>query len=407
MSTNRHSRSLFRFATFVALATLGLVCLGGLVTSKGVGMAVPDWPTSFGYNMFALPISTWKTGGIFDEHTHRVWASSVGLLVVVLTRWIGGPASRRPLFLVGAAELALGSALLLGAGVNWKGEGHFLLGIGGVVLAAAAVPWRNSPASATAIRMAWLAFWVVQIQGSLGGLRVVLDQWTVAGTTGGILFGILHGCLGQLFFGLLAALTVHLSPWWRPESWRRMPFPAPTLGLVATFLVLGQLMLGLLMRHQHAGLAIPDLPLAYGQLWPATDAASLARYAAARADVDSLTAFQVQIHMLHRMNALLALGAVTALFSKARNLPSGHPLRTLATVWFSLTATQFVLGVLTVLFGKPADIATAHVAVGSLSLSTGLLNSWITWTGRSAGSESLPVSIPGLIPQMTRPGRAL
>jgi cytochrome c oxidase assembly protein subunit 15 len=357
--------------------------------------------------MFALPISTWKTGGIFDEHTHRVWASSVGLLVVVLTRWIGGPASRRNLFLVGAAELALGSALLLGAGINWKGEGHFLLGIGGVVLAAAAVPWRNPPASATAIRMAWLAFWVVQIQGSLGGLRVVLDQWTVAGTTGGIVFGILHGCLGQLFFGLLVAITVHVSPWWRPESWRRMPFPTPTLGFVATFLVFGQLMLGLLMRHQHAGLAIPDLPLAYGQFWPATDDASLARYAAARADIDSLTAFQVRIHMLHRLNALLALGAVTVLFKKARSLPPGHPLRTLSTFWISLTAAQFVLGVLTVFFGKPADIATAHVAVGSLSLSTGLLISWISRMGRNAGSESLTVSTAELIPQMTRPGGVL
>ena len=186
-----------------------------------------------------------------------------------------------------------------------------------------------------------------------------------------------------------------------------MPFPTPTLGFVATFLVFGQLMLGLLMRHQHAGLAIPDLPLAYGQFWPATDDASLARYAAARADIDSLTAFQVRIHMLHRLNALLALGAVTVLFKKARSLPPGHPLRTLSTFWISLTAAQFVLGVLTVFFGKPADIATAHVAVGSLSLSTGLLISWISRMGRNAGSESLPVSTAELIPQMTRPGGVL
>ena len=78
-----HNSSLHRFAVFTVLATLGLVGMGGLVTSHGVGMAVPDWPTSYGYNMFALPISTWLTGGIFHEHTHRLWASEVGILTIV------------------------------------------------------------------------------------------------------------------------------------------------------------------------------------------------------------------------------------------------------------------------------------------------------------------------------------
>ena len=77
-------------ACLTALATLGLVGVGGLVTSHGVGMSVPDWPTSYGYNMFALPVSVWLTGGVFYEHTHRLWASLVGVLVVALTRWLGG-----------------------------------------------------------------------------------------------------------------------------------------------------------------------------------------------------------------------------------------------------------------------------------------------------------------------------
>jgi len=103
---------LFRFACLVALATLGLVCIGGLVTSKGVGMAVPDWPTSFGYSMFALPISMWMTGGVFHEHTHRVWASGVGLLVVLLTRWTAGSPSRKLLARVGLAEIVVGLILI-------------------------------------------------------------------------------------------------------------------------------------------------------------------------------------------------------------------------------------------------------------------------------------------------------
>ena len=90
MPENRFNPWLHRFAILVALSALGLIAIGGLVTSHGVGMAVPDWPTSFGYNMFALPFSLWLTGGVFHEHTHRQWASIVGVLVVILTRWLGG-----------------------------------------------------------------------------------------------------------------------------------------------------------------------------------------------------------------------------------------------------------------------------------------------------------------------------
>src|SRR5579859_3660551 len=78
---------LHRFAVFTALATLALIGLGGLVTSHGVGMAVPDWPTTYGYNMFLFPISQW-VGGIFYEHTHRLLASAVGFLTAILAAWL-------------------------------------------------------------------------------------------------------------------------------------------------------------------------------------------------------------------------------------------------------------------------------------------------------------------------------
>ena len=103
---------LHRFSVLTAVSTLVLVGIGGLVTSHGVGMSVPDWPTSYGYSMFALPISTWLTGGIFHEHTHRLWASFVGVLVVALTRWMGGKKSRLPLTVIGVVEILLGFAFL-------------------------------------------------------------------------------------------------------------------------------------------------------------------------------------------------------------------------------------------------------------------------------------------------------
>ena len=82
-----------RFAWFAAFATLLLICSGGMVTSKGVGLAVPDWPTTFGYNMFLFPVSKW-IGGVLFEHTHRLIASTVGFLTIILALF-------QPLLIIG------------------------------------------------------------------------------------------------------------------------------------------------------------------------------------------------------------------------------------------------------------------------------------------------------------------
>src|SRR6202167_6290009 len=91
-----------RFAWLTALATLALVGVGGLVTSHGAGMAVPDWPTTYGYNMFFFPISKW-VGGIFYEHTHRLLASAVGLLTTILAVWLRLADSRKWMRRLGVA----------------------------------------------------------------------------------------------------------------------------------------------------------------------------------------------------------------------------------------------------------------------------------------------------------------
>src|SRR5947209_11775627 len=105
MARCAHHPWLHRFALLTALATLVLIAIGGLVTSHEAGMAVPDWPNSYGYNMFLFPISKW-VGGILYEHSHRLLASFVGVLVVALTRWLCGSQSRLPLAIVGSAEIA-------------------------------------------------------------------------------------------------------------------------------------------------------------------------------------------------------------------------------------------------------------------------------------------------------------
>ena len=68
---------LHRFATFVAACTVLLILAGSLVTSTGSGLSVPDWPTTYGWNMFTFPPSKW-VGGIFYEHGHRLIASTSG-----------------------------------------------------------------------------------------------------------------------------------------------------------------------------------------------------------------------------------------------------------------------------------------------------------------------------------------
>src|SRR5262245_6568203 len=105
MTSSSDNRWLHRFAAFTAAATLFLIWVGGLVTSHGAGMAVPDWPTTFGYNMFFFPVSKW-VGGIFYEHSHRLVASGVGMLTVILAAWLWLREKRRGLRWLGILALA-------------------------------------------------------------------------------------------------------------------------------------------------------------------------------------------------------------------------------------------------------------------------------------------------------------
>jgi cytochrome c oxidase assembly protein subunit 15 len=193
--------------------------------------------------------------------------------------------------------------------------------------------------------------------------------------------GIFHGTLAQCFFVLICALALCTSRWWAracatPVS-GIVPTPVRQFLLVTTLLMLGQLALGAAMRHQHAGLAVPDFPMAHGRIWPATDAAALERYNAVRLDTrdfKAITAGQIHLHMAHRCGAVLVLCAVLACFLRLKAaLTAGHPLRRLASGWLALICAQAGLGIWTVLSNKAADIATLHVIVGAAVLVTGAL----------------------------------
>ena len=90
---------------------LFLLGLGGVVTTKGVGMAVPDWPTTYGDHMFFFPYSKWMAG-IFDEHSHRLWASLVGMLAAAFAIWVWVRDSAGRQRWVGVAAMIAGLGLM-------------------------------------------------------------------------------------------------------------------------------------------------------------------------------------------------------------------------------------------------------------------------------------------------------
>src|SRR5436853_2757646 len=193
-----------RFAWFTAVATLFLICSGGMVTSKGVGLAVPDWPTTFGYNMFMFPVSQW-IGGVLFEHTHRLIASTVGFLTIILAIWI------------------------------WRTEDRQSVKTLGLIAVAAVI-----------------------LQGILGGLRVTMlkDQ-----------IGIFHACLAQAFLGLIVLMAITTTNFWRAQGLTALSGQVTerlrgirTIAIVTTTAIYVQLALGATMRHQHKDLAILDFP---------------------------------------------------------------------------------------------------------------------------------------------------
>jgi cytochrome c oxidase assembly protein subunit 15 len=354
-----------RFAWLTAITTWLLIGLGGLVTSKGVGMAVPDWPTSYGYNMFLFPISQW-VGGIFYEHTHRLLASLVGVLTAILTAWVWIRES------AGWPRRCALAFIICGLGLmGVRTQGMF---IAMAIAAAIGVILCVSRAVSAGRPLRWwvgVAFCGVIVQGVLGGLRVTA-------MADGI--GIFHGTLAQLFLVLITLIALSTGRMWARIRERTgshsMPSSVRLLLVVTTLAILGQLMLGAGMRHQHAGLAVPDFPAAYGGIYPATDPESIARYNSQRIDhrePNEIRPLDIHLHMAHRANALILVFLVPFAAVRLKRALDGRlpGVAFLANVWIALLAVQVVLGIVTVLKDKPADIATLHVMVGALCLGAG------------------------------------
>ena len=302
-----------RFAVATAAATLVLIFVGGLVTSTGSGLSVPDWPLSYGVLMPPM------VGGVFYEHSHRMVASLVGFLTLTLAVWTARTETR--------------------PGVR---------------------------------RLAWAALATVVAQGVLGGLTVIYLLPTPV--------SVAHACLAQTFLCITIALAYVTSrEWLGPPAQGMDAAGVRGAAMAAAAVVYVQLLIGAVMRHIGAGLAIPDFPLALGRLVP------------------PVTSVPVLVHFAHRVGALVVLVGVARLFLHARR--AGEPrLVRMASALLGLVLLQIALGAATVLTTKAVTPTTLHVATGAAILGgcwLAALRSFRLWRPRpSAAVLEAPVARP-------------
>lgn len=308
-----YHKALHRFALFTAASTFFLIIAGGLVTSTGSGLAVPDWPLSYG--MIMPPM----IGGIFYEHGHRMIATFVGFLTTVLAIWLWRKEERRWVRVLGF--VALGAVIL---------------------------------------------------QGALGGLTVLFLLPTA--------ISVSHATLAQTFFCLVSGIALFTSRWWIEQDHPLMEegegLALRKIVLLTTLSVYVQLILGAVMRHTGSGLAVPDFPLAYGQLLPALGSDQMALYNRQlilddiRLAADGpVTALQIVLHLAHRFWAIVVSVLIVWLGLRLRK-HSGMTNRFVqfSYLLFSVLVIQITLGALTVISKKSVDISTAHVATGAFLL---------------------------------------
>jgi heme a synthase len=197
---------LHRYSKLVAASTVLLIAAGGMVTSTGSGLAVPDWPNTYGQFMFRFPFEK-MVGGILYEHGHRLIASTVGFLTIVLAAWTWLREPRR-----WVRRLAVGA-------------------LGAVIL-----------------------------QGVLGGMTVLFYLPAP--------ISIGHAGLAQLFFCMTISIALFTSRSWLTDSPSIDDLRLRRLTIFTTSLVYCQILIGATIRHTGAGLAIPDFPLAFGRVLP-------------------------------------------------------------------------------------------------------------------------------------------
>ena len=206
--------------------------------------------------------------------------------------------------------------------------------------------------------------------------------------------GIFHTALAQSFFGLLLIFIAVTGKGFLSGAWFGDRAAASLRWWVLTGLMLTYFQLGIAatIRHQHAPLAIRDFPAAYGTLLPDLSPPALERINEVRTRdrIAPVSATQIRLQLLHRAGAvaLLLVVIITSFLSVSRT-PLGHWLRSWSLLWVGAILLQILLGGLTIWTNKAADVATSHMALGSLLTAFGIL-----FTFRLFCASSLPRTNP-------------
>lgn len=309
---------LSRYAWLLVVLTLLLIFMGGQVKSHEAGLAVPDWPTTFGENMFTFHYNKW-VGGTYYEHTHRLVASFIGMLTIGILVWVHLVDNRK-----------------------WV---------------------RN---------LSTLALVAVIAQGLLGGLTVILllPAWV----------SVSHGVLAQTFLMITILLAYTLSREWRaredqPAALEGNPVLKPAL--ILTGVIYLQLILGAIMRHTESGLALPDFPAMAGQWIPIFTQRSVDWVNAWRTDytfetgivLPEVTLAQLWAHFVHRVGAVAVLIALFYAARRAGSVRDPHPQLWRTTIVIMVLVTiQVLLGILTVISHRVPLITSIHVVTGAAVL---------------------------------------
>ena len=425
------SQSPYRFwlhalALLLVLGTFILVGVGGSVTSHDAGMAVPDWPGTFGYNMFLAPLDVWfrdpETGqyfhGRFWEHSHRLIGSAVGMLTIVLAvaLWVTQRPSRQWMRWLGLA--LLGAVIIQGlmGGFRVTENSPLLAGIHGVfgqmvfavtVLVAAALSrtWIS--------RTAPLASHAPADSANRRLLRweiIVLPMTVLVGLAASILLGggdgeedLIVWSVSDVGLIWIACLTVYMGIClWRlsrslcalgaePTSATETSRGAYFASIALLVMLMVQLILGAAVRHAGAERAIPDAPLAYGSvLPPMSDRGFELAVAGLPQQVPlpppATTLADVHLHWTHRAWAVLVafavVGVVLSVWRRRHQLDLPLVLSPVMLV-IAVTFLQIMLGIMTVWSEIHPTMATYHQATGAALLG---VTTWLVVRTRLAGT---------------------
>jgi len=298
-----------RLSKIIVFLTLSLIFVGALIKSHEVGLSVPDWPTSYGKQMFSFPFSE-MVGGIFYEHGHRLFATIVGFFT--LLQFIVLSFTDHPL-------------------------------------------WVK--------KMSFVALVLVITQGLLGGMTVIFFLPPQ--------ISIVHGVLAQIFFVSIIFIAYSLSDSRSNKKKQSYPLFIKRGALIITLLVFVQLVLGALVRHTSSGLAIPDFPK-MGGMWIPTFSDNMVNNINVELfdkNLDMVSKWQVVIHFLHRLGAFIITLALTFFIYKFRNMLEKNTIESKILILLSvLLLIQIILGATTVITEKLPFVASFHVVTGAALL---------------------------------------